>query len=260
MVNQLAVRLRNAVALAGRYPLLAGADLDVRGGEILVIRGANGAGKTSLLRVVAGLLPLSAGEASVLGLDPTSDARTLRRQVGLLGHANGLYIDLTAEENVRFAARAARLPREAVPEALERLGIQGRLASLSAGRLSAGQRRRVALAVLLARRPQLWLLDEPHAGLDAEHRELLDGLLKEVTAAGATVIAASHEERTSAVLADRVVTMSGGTVLGGVLADPPPAGPAVAEGPAPPEGPPLGQIGTALQEVPGAVDVGAITA
>ena len=60
-----------AVALAGRYPLLAGADLDVRAGEILVIRGANGAGKTSLLRVVAGLLPLSAGEATVLGLDPT---------------------------------------------------------------------------------------------------------------------------------------------------------------------------------------------
>jgi ABC-2 type transport system ATP-binding protein len=221
MVNQLAVRLRSAVALAGRYPLLAGADLDVRAGEILVIRGANGAGKTSLLRVVAGLLPLTAGEASVLGLDPTCDARTLRRQVGWLGHANGLYHDLTAEENVRFAARAARLPRQAVPEALERLGVQGRLAGLTAGRLSAGQRRRVALAVLLARRPQLWLLDEPHAGLDAEHRELLDGLLKEVTAAGATVIAASHEERTSEVLADRVVTMSGGTVLDGVVADPP---------------------------------------
>ena len=75
----------------------------------------------------------------------------------------------------------------------------------------------MALAALLARRPQLWLLDEPHAGLDAEHRELLDGLLKEVARAGATVIAASHEDRTSEVLADRVATMSGGTVLDGVL-------------------------------------------
>ena len=177
--------------------------------------------KRACLRVVAGLLPLSAGEATVLGLDPTCDARTLRRQVGLLGHANGLYDDLTAEENVRFAARAARLPRQAVTDALERLGIRGRPRWLAAGRLSAGQRRRVALAALLARRPQLWLLDEPHAGLDAEHRELLDGLLKEVTAAGATVVAASHEERTSEVLADRVVTMSGGTVLDGVVADPP---------------------------------------
>ncbi len=220
MGNQLAVQLRYAVALAGRYPLLAGADLDVRVGEILVLKGANGAGKTSLLRAVAGLLPLSAGQATVLGLDPTSDTRTLRRQVGLLGHTNGLYDDLSAEENVRFAARAARLTKDAAPEALARLGIRDRLLSLPAGRLSAGQRRRVALAALLARRPQLWLLDEPHAGLDAEHRELLDGLLKEVTRAGATVIAASHEDRTSEVLADRVATMSGGTVLDGVLPGP----------------------------------------
>lgn len=217
MGNEQAVRLRYAVALAGRYPLLAGADLDVRTGEIVVLKGPNGAGKTSLLRVVAGLLPLSAGEATVLGLDPSADARALRRQVGLLGHANSLYDDLTAEENVRFAARAARLPRDAAPLALERLGITGRLPGLPARRLSAGQRRRVALAAVLARHPRLWLLDEPHAGLDAEHRELLDGLLREVTSAGATVIVASHEERTSDVLADRVVTMSGGTVLDGLV-------------------------------------------
>jgi heme ABC exporter ATP-binding subunit CcmA len=248
MGNQLAVRLRYAVALAGRYPLLAGADLDVRTGEVLVLKGANGAGKTSLLRVVAGLLPLAAGEAAVLGLDPTSDARALRPQVGLLGHANGLYDDLTAEENVRFAARAARLPRAAAPEALERLGIRDRLVSLPVGRLSAGQRRRVALAALLARRPQLWLLDEPHAGLDAEHRDLLDGLLKEVTAGGATVIAASHEERTSEVLADRVVIMSGGTVLNGLLAGP--ADDERGSGGAPA----LGDIaGPAPEEVPSAV-------
>ena len=183
MPYDLAVRLRSAVALAGRYPLLAGVDLDVRTGEILALKGANGAGKTSLLRVMAGLLPLAAGEATVLGLDPTSDARALRRQVGLLGHRNGLYDDLSAEENVRFAARAARPPKRAAREALERLGIRDRLADLPAGKLSAGQRRRVALAALLARRPRLWLLDEPHAGLDAEHRELLDGLLKEVAAA-----------------------------------------------------------------------------
>ena len=105
---------------------------------------------------------------------------------------------------MRFAARAARLPRTSCTSKRWSALASGPARSLPPGRLSAGQRRRVALAVLLARRPQLWLLDEPHAGLDAEHRELLDGLLKEVTAAGATVIAASHEERTSEVLADRV--------------------------------------------------------
>jgi len=218
MVNELVIRLRSAVALAGRYPLLAGADLDVRAGEIVVIKGANGSGKTSLLRVLAGLLPLATGEASVLGLDPTGDARALRRQVGLLGHRNGLYDDLSAEENVRFAARAARLSKEAVPDALGRLGIRDNLVSMPAARLSAGQRRRVALAALLARKPQLWLLDEPHGGLDAEHRELLDALLREVAGEGATVVVASHEERASDVLAGRVVTMSGGTVLDGLLA------------------------------------------
>ncbi|HXW81742.1 MAG TPA: heme ABC exporter ATP-binding protein CcmA [Acidimicrobiales bacterium] len=217
MVNALAVCLRDAVALAGRYPLLAGADLDVRTGEILVLKGANGAGKTSLLRVVAGVLPLAAGEATVLGLCPTVDARELRRRVGLLGHANGLYDDLTAEENLRFTVRAARLPKTAAADALACLGIHGRLLSVPAGKLSAGQRRRVALAGLLARQPQLWLLDEPHAGLDADNRALLDELLKRVASEGATVLVASHEERTSQVLADRVVTMSGGTVLDGVI-------------------------------------------
>jgi heme ABC exporter ATP-binding subunit CcmA len=215
----LSARFRSAVALVGRYPVLAGVDLDVRAGEVLVLKGANGAGKTSLLRAMAGLLPLAAGQATVLGLCPTADARALRRVVGVLGHRNGLYDDLSAEENVRFAVRAARLPVGTVPVALERLGLEGSLRSLPTGRLSAGQRRRVALAALFARRPQLWLLDEPHAGLDAEHRDVLDQLLKEVAAVGATVVLASHEDRTGEVLADRVVTMAGGTVLDGLLGD-----------------------------------------
>jgi energy-coupling factor transporter ATP-binding protein EcfA2 len=77
----------------------------------------------------------------------------------------------------------------------------------------------VAIACLVARQPRLWLLDEPHAGLDADHRELLDSLLREVTAAGATVVLASHEASVTEALADRVVTMSGGTVLDGVPPD-----------------------------------------
>jgi energy-coupling factor transporter ATP-binding protein EcfA2 len=73
----------------------------------------------------------------------------------------------------------------------------------------------VALACLVARQPRLWLLDEPHAGLDAEHRQLLDNLLREAVGAGATVVLATHEASVTALLADRVVTMSGGTVLDG---------------------------------------------
>lgn len=213
----LSARLRSAVALAGRYPVLAGADLDVRAGEILVLKGPNGAGKTSLLRVLAGLLPLSAGEADVLGLDPTADARALRPLVGLLGHRNGLYDDLTAEENVRFVARAARRDPAVVPAALERLGFGERLGGAPAAKLSAGQRRRLALACVLAKGPVLWLLDEPHAGLDAEHRQLLDDLLREVAAEGCSVVLASHEQHATGSLADRVATMAGGVVLDGLV-------------------------------------------
>ena len=151
----------------------------------------------------------------MLGLEPTAQARELRRQVGLLGHRNGLYDDLSAEDNVRFCVRAARLPKTAIPVALDRLGLTERLRRLPVGKLSAGQRRRVALACLVARQPRLWLLDEPHAGLDADHRQLLDSLLREAVAEGATVVLASHEAGVTALLADRVVTMSGGTVLDG---------------------------------------------
>ncbi|HTW11000.1 MAG TPA: heme ABC exporter ATP-binding protein CcmA [Acidimicrobiales bacterium] len=209
----LSVRFRGVVALAARYPLLAGADLDVAVGEVVVVRGANGAGKTSLLRAMAGLLPLVAGEASVLGLDPTVDARRLRPLVGLLGHRNGLYEDLSAEQNVMFAARAERRPKADVQSALARLGFDRRVAATPAAKLSAGQRRRLALATVLVRQPRLWLLDEPHAGLDAHHRQLLDELLDEVAASGATVVLASHEQLADGLEAKRTVWMSGGAVV-----------------------------------------------
>jgi heme ABC exporter ATP-binding subunit CcmA len=219
----LSVRLRAAVALAGQYPVLAGADLDVRHGEILVLTGPNGAGKTSLLRVLAGLLPLAAGDAEVLGLDPTAEARALRPLVGLLGHKGGLYDDLSAEQNVRFVARAARAPAGTTTEALQRVGFGPRLRAAQAGKLSAGQRRRLALACLLAKKPLLWLLDEPHAGLDTDSREALDSLLRQLAGEGLSVVLASHEQQVKADLADRVVAMVGGTVLAGTLPASPPA-------------------------------------
>ncbi len=102
-----AVRFRSAVALLGEFPVLAGADLDVETGEIVLLQGANGAGKTSLLRACAGLLAVVSGTAEVLGCDLMVDRRAVRRRVGLLGHATRLYDDLTVEDNVRFAVRAA---------------------------------------------------------------------------------------------------------------------------------------------------------
>jgi heme ABC exporter ATP-binding subunit CcmA len=208
------VFLRSAVALAGRFPALAGVDLTLEQGEVAVVVGPNGAGKTSLLRACAGLLPVTAGEATVLGVDLTEDHTSVRRYVGLLGHAAPLYDELSAAENVRFAVRALGLPVSGADDALMRLGLTGRLRTTPAGRLSAGQRRRVALAALVARRPALWLLDEPHAGLDAATRDLLGRLIGEAVRDGASVLLSSHEPALSVPLADRVVSMSGGRVTG----------------------------------------------
>jgi heme ABC exporter ATP-binding subunit CcmA len=210
----LAVLLRNAVALNGPFPALAGADLSVDSGEVVVLQGANGAGKTSLLRVCAGLLPVISGHAVVLGCDLRRGRGAVRRRVGLLGHAVLLYDDLTAEENVRFAVRAARRDPGRVHPALERLELIGRVGRTAVGRLSAGQRRRVALAVLVARDPELWLLDEPHAALDAEGRVLVGALVAEAAGRGGTVLIASHEPDATLPLADRVVTVAGGRVAG----------------------------------------------
>ncbi|MDY7099616.1 MAG: heme ABC exporter ATP-binding protein CcmA [Actinomycetota bacterium] len=201
------------MALVGRFPALAGVDLDVAHGEIVLLAGPNGAGKTSLLRLCAGLLPIARGSAVVLGHDLTSDRRTVRRRVGFVGHATALYDDLTVRDNVRFWARAAGATAADADAAMDRLAIPARLADVAVHRLSAGQRRRTSIAAVVARRPELWLLDEPHAGLDVDARDLLDELVREAVAGGATAIVASHELERARGLADRAVQVVGGQVL-----------------------------------------------
>ncbi len=199
--------------MAGRFPALSGVDLDVEAGEVVVVLGPNGAGKTSLLRACAGLVPVTSGDAIVLGCDLRADRALVRRRVGLLGHVPSLYDELTALENVRFAVRAAGLGTGGVGPALDRLGLTGRLRRTPAVRMSAGQRRRTALAVLVARAAELWLLDEPHAGLDADAREVVGSLVEEAAVSGAAVVLTSHEPDLAVPLADRVVVMSGGRVV-----------------------------------------------
>lgn len=207
-----AVELHDAVAVLGSFPALAGADLVVQRGEIVLLQGPNGAGKTTLLRVCAGLVPLTRGTATVLGWNVATDVEAVRARVGLIGHANGLYHELTVRENVRFWGTTAGADAHEVAAALERLGLAGRLAEVPVGRLSAGQRRRTALACLVARRAEVWLLDEPHAGLDAAGRDQLDLTLTEAAHSGATILMASHELDRATRLATRVVEVVAGTV------------------------------------------------
>jgi heme ABC exporter ATP-binding subunit CcmA len=247
-----AISLRDAVALSGRFPLLAGVDLEVARGETVLVEGPNGAGKTSLLRVCSGLVPLASGHISVLGLDPDRQRTRVRRRVGLLSHASHLYDDLTVRENVRFAVRAAGADAGRIDGACDRLGLTGRLLKTSATKLSAGQRRRVALAVLTARWPDLWLLDEPHAGLDAATRATLNELITEASASGATVVLVSHESEFVGSLAARVVTVAGGRVTSDRWVGPRPAPVEYAPAPEPPlTEPPLSPLSEApLPEAP----------
>ena len=211
-----AVRLRDAVVLLGRFPALAGVDLCVDAGEVVLVRGPNGAGKSTLLHLCAGLLPVASGTAEVLGCNLGTDRAAVRRRVGLLGHDTALYGELSAAENLRVWARAARVDAAGVPGALDRLGLPRRLWDVPTARLSAGQRRRVALAAIVVRRPELWLLDEPHAGMDRDGRVLIDSIVSQAAASGAVVLFVSHESSSADNLATRTVVVAGGTVSTGV--------------------------------------------
>jgi heme ABC exporter ATP-binding subunit CcmA len=189
---------------------LAGVDLSVQRGEIVLLQGPNGAGKTSLLRVCAGLMPIERGTGHVLGIDLATNREAIRSRVGLLGHSNGLYLDLTVMQNLQFWASTVTATKTEVSTAMATMRIDGRLAEVKASQLSAGQRRRCALANLIVRRAEIWLLDEPHAGLDAAGRDELDTLLRSAVTSGATVVLASHERDRALGLATRTVTIDGG--------------------------------------------------
>lgn len=172
--------------------VFSGLDFNVARGEVLSLEGPNGAGKTSLLRMIAGLLPVASG--SIVFRDAgaaTSDAEERGRLIGWLGHQDGVKAQLTVGENARFSAGLYGNTL-GVAAALERVGL-ARLADLPGQYLSAGQRRRFALARLLLSDRPLWLLDEPLAALDAAGKALAAALIAAHGAAGGIAIAATHD-------------------------------------------------------------------
>src|SRR3954468_8675575 len=156
---------------AGRR-VLAGVSFAVAATQALVVTGRNGAGKSTLLAALAGLLRPDAGSIGASGLGEQSLAESLH----LIAHRDGLKGALTAAENLRFAAALLDSPGVTPAEALEAVGLPG-AADLPVAYLSAGQRRRVALARLLVARRPLWLLDEPSLALDVAGQAMLTGLM-----------------------------------------------------------------------------------
>ncbi len=193
-MTELCLRGENLHLWRGERHVLRGVSLSVRGGQILQLRGANGAGKTSLLRALCGLMHLEEGRVVWDGRNVREDLAGYHSQLAYLGHEPPLKGDLTAAENIRYWIGVRRsLGTEAIEGALERVGIQplsGRLVRT----LSAGQRRRVALAGLLLMATPLWLLDEPTTNLDVEGVRLVTSLVAEQAARGGIVIAAMHSD------------------------------------------------------------------
>jgi heme exporter protein A len=209
-----AVQLDGVTRVFGASPALIRADLRVERGETVLVRGPNGAGKTTLLRLIATAISPTYGSGSVLGFDLSTGREEIRRRVELVGHRTRLYEDLSGRENLRFSCGLFGVPSSAIPQILERVGLDQAADDRVRG-YSQGMRQRVAVARALLRRPELLLLDEPYAGLDAEAKDLVDQAMLEAQREGRTVVVATHDP-TRGAMASRIVHMDAGRVLSGV--------------------------------------------
>ena len=178
----------------GDHHVLRGVGFKVRGGECLQLTGANGAGKTTLLRTVCGLAYPEGGEITWCGENIRKDVHAFHAQLAYLGHEPPLKAELTARENLHYWIGVRRhVDRGELDGALERVGGE-HWADRPVRTLSAGQKRRAALAGLTLMRVPLWLLDEPTTNLDSEGQKLVGALIDEHLQAGGLALAAVHHE------------------------------------------------------------------
>jgi heme exporter protein A len=190
------LEVENVECLRGERRLFSGLSFTLSDGQFLRVRGANGSGKTSLLRIVCGLLTPSAGEVRWDNRGIRSLREDYCRNLVYIGHANGLKDELTAAENLEVAAALAGVPadREAQLAALDAFGV-AHCSGLALRHLSQGQRRRVALARLaLSAAAPLWILDEPFAALDAQAVAQVERLVAAHVGAGGMVALTTHLE------------------------------------------------------------------
>ncbi|WP_439410234.1 heme ABC exporter ATP-binding protein CcmA [Bradyrhizobium sp. DASA03076] len=179
---------RGVTCVRGGREVFSGLDFEAVAGEAMAVVGRNGSGKTSLLRLIAGLL-IPAGGKIVLG--GGHGDMTLPEQCHYLGHRDALKPALSVTENLSFWAEFLGGERGDAAESLATVGLD-HAADLPAAFLSAGQRRRLSLARLLTVRRPIWLLDEPTNALDAAGQDMFSGLMREHLARGGMIIAATH--------------------------------------------------------------------
>lgn len=186
---------RDLECMRGERRLFAGLSFSLAAGELLQVRGPNGSGKTSLLRMLCGLVPPAGGEIRWRGSTLREVAEDFYREVAYLGHLPALKDELTAEENLRIASglEGVEIDRRETWAALKRMGLGGR-ELLPAKVLSAGQRRRVALAKLLVCGAALWVLDEPLTALDKSAVALVQSVIAEHLAKGGVAVITTHHD------------------------------------------------------------------
>jgi heme exporter protein A len=206
------IALDNVRKTYGAVRALAGITLEFRNGEVSILRGANGSGKTTVLSIVGTLTRATAGR-----VDHGSLGRTradIRKTLGWLGHDSLCYPDLTGLQNIELAARLQRCPNlvEAVATVRDRFEL-GAFASRPVRTFSRGQKQRVALARALVHRPRLLLLDEPTSGLDSPAIQRLAHVVTQEAAAGTLVVVVTHDSDFAGALGGSVVTLDRGRVV-----------------------------------------------
>ena len=197
----------------GTLKVVDGLSLQVAKGEICGFLGANGSGKTTTIRMLCGLLSADSGYGTCLGLDIVRQAPLIRRQVGYMTQKFSFYEDLTVFENLDLVATLYEMPnpREVVRDIMDRMALADRRDQL-AGQLSGGWKQRLALAACVLHEPQLLLLDEPTAGVDAKARREFWDLIHDMAGGGLTVLVSTHY-MDEAERCNRIVYLADGHIV-----------------------------------------------
>ena len=197
----------------GALKVVDGLSLQVAKGEICGFLGANGSGKTTTIRMLCGLLTADSGHGTCLGFDIIRQASSIRRHIGYMTQKFSFYDDLTVFENLDLVANVYEMPRprEAVYSIMDRMGLADRRDQL-AGQLSGGWKQRLALAACILHEPQLLLLDEPTAGVDAKARREFWDLIHDMAGEGLTVLVSTHY-MDEAERCNRIVYLANGRIV-----------------------------------------------
>jgi ABC-2 type transport system ATP-binding protein len=206
-----AIVVERLVKRYGPVTAVDGIDFELPAGRVTALLGPNGAGKTTTIEILEGFLPASGGTVRVLGTDPRHGGRAWRARIGLVLQSTSLDGQLTVRESLSLYGRLYPRPRP-VAEVLEITGLAD-AAHKRIGALSGGQQRRVDLGLGIIGRPELLFLDEPTTALDPEARRRLWAAIENLADEGTTVLLTTHHMEEAQRLADRVIVLSGGTVV-----------------------------------------------